>query len=69
MTLYKNNKRIIVLLVLICLAATTLLVYYQHKPKQKFEYEGWISCMPVLSEKQSELCRQAEEADYPYIAY
>lgn len=47
--------------------ATIIIINSQSKPE--FEYEGWIDCMPNLSEGQSDLCRRAKEANYPYIAY
>ena len=35
----------------------------------KFEYEGWIDCMPPLDEAEADLCRRAKEAGYDKIAY
>ena len=37
--------------------------------QNEFHYEGWIDCMPPLSESEADLCRRAEAANYPYIAY
>ena len=49
-------------------AVVVLIVILQNINKPKFEHEGWINCMPGLDSKQAELCKQAKEVGYPYIA-
>ena len=44
-------------------------IFLYNRDQETFEYDGWIDCMPELSESQAELCRRAEAAGYPYIAY
>ena len=44
-------------------------IFLYNRDQKTFEYDGWIDCMPELSESQAELCRRAEAAGYPYIAY
>ena len=44
-------------------------IFLYNRDQETFEYNGWIDCMPELSESQAELCRRAEAAGYPYIAY
>jgi hypothetical protein len=64
-----HKKRVVVISVVVVCMFALVFVFLQNRSTQKFEYEGWINCMPVLDSKQSELCQQAEEANYPYIAY
>ena len=63
-----NKTKIILILgaIAIILASVILLPVFK---QNKFEHEGWINCQPLLSEEEAELCRQAEAAEYPYIAY
>ncbi|MBQ3945481.1 MAG: hypothetical protein II670_07725, partial [Alphaproteobacteria bacterium] len=44
-------------------------IFLYNRDQETFEYNGWIDCMPELSKSQAELCRRAEAAGYPYIAY
>jgi hypothetical protein len=63
------KKRAVIILILLACAAVAAFFILQNWTKPKFEYDGWINCMPLMDGKQAELCRQAEEAHYPYIAY
>jgi hypothetical protein len=74
---------LLLILVGLSVACLTLLLMNQHDAKANdrkvvpvykyrdpdFEYEGWIDCMPPLDEYEADLCKRAEEAGYPYIAY
>lgn len=64
-----DKKFIVIISILMVCIAVAIIVILQNTNKPKFEHEGWINCMPMLDSKQAELCKQAEEADYPYIAY
>ena len=64
-----NKKQAIVISILVACVAIVIFFILQNRAVTKFEHEGWINCMPMLDSKQAELCRQAEEANYPYIAY
>lgn len=66
----KSKKRFIVTIFVVILVgiiiAVTLLL---NRSQDTFEYEGWIDCQPILSPEEEDLCRRAEAANYPYIAY
>ena len=34
-----------------------------------YEKQGWIDCMPPLSETEAKICEDAEKAGYKYIAH
>lgn len=55
--------------VLMIVAVCVVLLTSNKNSEGEFTYEGWIDCMPPLSESQEDLCRRAEAAGYPYIAY
>jgi hypothetical protein len=67
-----NNKKWLiitifgVILVGVIIVAVAIL---SSRDQDTFEYEGWIDCQPILSPEEEDLCRRAEAANYPYIAY
>lgn len=78
-----NNKKLFIIIILaVFLIVATIALFFLLKRDQvtsesnsgydseyDFKYEGWIDCQPVLSPEKEELCRRAEAANYPYIAY
>ncbi len=65
----KNKKLVVFISLSLVLLAIFSVLFYRHQAKPKFEHEGWINCMPSPGTVRSELCKRAEEANYPYIAY
>ena len=58
-----------VVIVLIIVVICVVLLTSNKSGEGEFTYDGRIDCMPPLSESQEDLCRRAEAAGYPYIAY
>lgn len=67
--LTKKKKIILVVGLAVVVLAVVLAIILISSQRNDFKYEGWIDCQPVLSESQADLCRRAEAAGYPYIAY
>lgn len=66
----KTTKKKILFIVLgIIAVATIAFVILLVSRRNNFEYEGWLNCQPILPEDAAELCKRAEAAGYPYIAY
>ncbi len=65
-----KNKKLLLTLGIAGVIILAIIIALLLVPKQdKFEYEGWINCQPILSKEEAELCKRAEAAEYPYIAY
>jgi hypothetical protein len=64
-------KRILFVFVLFIIVVTIFACAFMilSKKRNTFQYDGWIDCMPPLSESQAKLCEEAKAANYPYIAY
>ena len=60
---------IIGIIAVVAIVVAIVVALFLTSRKDSFEYEGWIDCQPILSEKEAELCERAEAAGYPYIAY
>lgn len=67
--MFKNKQILVIISFLLVLLAIFSVLIYRHETKPKFEHEGWINCMPSPGAVRSKLCQEAEEANYPYIAY
>ena len=66
----KKDRTIAGVIVFVTLAIIIILVViFIKNHSNKFAYDGWIDCMPPLSGSKADLCKQAEAAGYPYIAY
>ena len=64
-----NKKTIIIIASVVVVVIIAIVVAIIVSRQNEFHYEGWIDCMPPLSESEADLCRRAEAANYPYIAY
>ncbi len=66
----KDKKQlIIILLAVFLIAIIVVIIFLLIRNQNTFEYEGWIDCQPILSPEEADLCKKAEAANYPYIAY
>ena len=66
----KDKKQLIMILsAVFFIVVIVILVFLLKRNQDTFEYEGWINCQPILSPQEADLCRRAEAANYPYIAY
>ena len=64
-------KRLIITIFVVILVGIMITIVFllSNHNQDTFEYEGWIDCQPILSSEEEDLCRRAEAANYPYIAY
>ncbi len=37
--------------------------------RERVVLEGWIDCMPPLTEHEQRLCDEAERQNYPYVSH
>jgi len=65
------KKKVLIIFALFALLMLAVFAAYVtvSNKKKEFSYEGWIDCMPPLSDNEAKLCKEAEEANYPYITY
>lgn len=64
-----DRKALIILIVAIGLMVVVTFAFALGKTNNTFKAQGWINCMPPLSESQQKICDEAEAAGYKMIAY